>query len=243
MPEEYTVGFTIIPGKDTYNGWSNIIHFTATGENCCDPGDRVPGVWFFKNSYKLHVINGVHENNECPVPEPLKPNVESVFKMVHRGNRVDVFVNGELVCTEPSPTRVGFEKVSVYASMGKPANAVLKDFYFSRGVPREPEYNYLIRDEEPRPLVKGTLLGVVTVPYEYEVGFELTPTDETVDTWSNIIHFSATGNNCCNAGDRIPGVWFYANTRKLHVINGPHRNDLCPIADDLEAFKTSTIRI
>jgi len=28
-----------------------------------------------------------------------------------------------------------------------------------------------------------------------------------VEKWHNIFHFTATGNNCCSAGDRIPAVW------------------------------------
>ena len=38
--------------------------------------------------------------------------------------------------------------------------------------------------------------------------------------WASIFHFSATGNNCCSYGDRIPGVWFYPGTRRLHIRDG-----------------------
>jgi hypothetical protein len=30
-----------------------------------------------------------------------------------------------------------------------------------------------------------------------------------VATLGNIMHFSGTGGNCCNYGDRIPAVWFH----------------------------------
>ena len=32
------------------------------------------------------------------------------------------------------------------------------------------------------------------------------PEGEVVTSWSYIVHFSATGNNCCNYGDRVPAV-------------------------------------
>ena len=28
-----------------------------------------------------------------------------------------------------------------------------------------------------------------------------------VESWGSIAHFTATGNNCCTYGDRIPAIW------------------------------------
>ena len=27
------------------NGWANVLHFTASGKDCCSIGDRVPALW------------------------------------------------------------------------------------------------------------------------------------------------------------------------------------------------------
>ena len=35
--------------------------------------------------------------------------------------------------------------------------------------------------------------------------------------WNNIFHISNTGNNCCNAGDRIPALWVFPNDTSFHL--------------------------
>ena len=71
----------------------------------------------------------------------------------------------------------------------------------------------------PMRLVRGTELPPTDLPLDYTVGFTITP-KELVGEWANIIHVSATGNNCCNYGDRIPGIWFYGGTRRMHIRDG-----------------------
>jgi hypothetical protein len=34
------------------------------------------------------------------------------------------------------------------------------------------------------------------------------------------VHVTATGDNCCAHGDRIPGVWFHPGNRILHIRDG-----------------------
>ena len=49
------------------------------------------------------------------------------------------------------------------------------------------------------------LQAAVALPLDYEVSFELTPDAVKVEDWSSIVHFTATGENCCAYGDRVPG--------------------------------------
>jgi hypothetical protein len=50
---------------------------------------------------------------------------------------------------------------------------------------------------------------------------EHTPQGTTTNTaWANVLHLTATGNDCCNYGDRIPGIWFYPNTMRFHLTDG-----------------------
>ena len=37
----------------------------------------------------------------------------------------------------------------------------------------------------------------------------VSPGPTVVTDWSSIVHFSATGGNCCLYGDRVPAVYFY----------------------------------
>ena len=43
----FDIGFDIKVKKDlVLNEWYNLFHLTKTNENCCNDGDRIPGVWF-----------------------------------------------------------------------------------------------------------------------------------------------------------------------------------------------------
>jgi hypothetical protein len=72
-------------------------------------------------------------------------------------------------------------------------------------------------------LVKNTKVGEVQASKNYEVSFVLTP-HHTLSGWTNIFHFTQTGNNCCNQGDRIPAVWFFSDTTRLHVRSSQQSN-------------------
>ena len=52
---------------------------------------------------------------------------------------------------------------------------------------------FFIRTKEPMRLVKSLSHAEVDLPENFEVGFEITPQKTPVKSWSNIIHFSATG--------------------------------------------------
>jgi hypothetical protein len=69
-------------------------------------------------------------------------------------------------------------------------------------------------------LVKGVQLEDVNIPLDYEIGLAITPGPNIVVEWSSIVHFTATDTNCCDYGSRIPGVWFWPNSRKILVVDG-----------------------
>ena len=54
-----------------------------------------------------------------------------------------------------------------------------------------------IQSPVPIPLKKGKTHARVDLPENFEVGFEITPQKTPVKSWSNIIHFTATGKVLC----------------------------------------------
>ena len=55
---------------------------------------------------------------------------------------------------------------------------------------------FFIRTQKPTQLVKSLSHAEVDLPENFEVGFEITPRKTPVKSWTNIIHFTATGKVC-----------------------------------------------
>merc|ERR1711964_836919 len=93
-------------------------------------------------------------------------------------------------------------------------------------------------------LVQGTEFQPIDVPRDYEVAFTITPT-AAVGGWGNIIHITADGGNCCNYGQRIPGVWFYPGNLRLHIRDGStaNGNDGCDPEEELPVGEPTTVKI
>ena len=56
--------------------------------------------------------------------------------------------------------------------------------------------------------VRGQIIGTIDFAANFRLAFDLTPKG-IVNDWGCILHFTATGANCCENGDRQPGIWFH----------------------------------
>ena len=119
LPTDYTVQFTLTP-QSKQGGWRNIIHFT-TGGDCCGYGSRIPGIWFYSSSTRLLVVDGHtrngndyctggRHNNQLPLKK------KSVVKIALAKKQVNIYVNGQKVCTKNRHDRKIFRDVTVYGS-------------------------------------------------------------------------------------------------------------------------------
>ena len=52
---------------------------------------------------------------------------------------------------------------------------------------------FFIRTQTPTVLARSLSHAKVDLPQNFEVGFEITPQKTPVKSWTNIIHFTATG--------------------------------------------------
>ena len=67
-------------------------------------------------------------------------------------------------------------------------------------------------------LSQNNLIGTIPTLYkDYEITLEVNPT--TPSNGKNIIQLSSTGDDCCNLGDRIPGIWFHYDNEHLPYDN------------------------
>ena len=56
---EFSITVTKTPSSTS--GDASIFHFTGTGENCCNEGDRIPAMWINRDGY-FHIASSVNGN-------------------------------------------------------------------------------------------------------------------------------------------------------------------------------------
>ena len=131
LPLDYTISFDLNPNGEIVDPWSSIVHFSATGNNCCEYGDRVPAVWFYPGSRRLHIIDGQPSvgNDECVIEEELAQGVNVHIEIAVAAESVVVSIDGVQRCTEEKTDRQTFQNVHVYCSdpWYEPAGATISD--------------------------------------------------------------------------------------------------------------------
>lgn len=66
-------------------------------------------------------------------------------------------------------------------------------------------------------------IGTVYNNGDYVLSFKIHPTGRQ-GNWASVIRLTTTDNDCCNAGDRMPAIWFGPNNLWLHVRVGDFRD-------------------
>ena len=158
VPLDYQIDFDLVPGPTIIDDWSNIIHLTATGQNCCEYGDRVPGVWFRPGNRQLYIVdghggldhNGGTGNAECTIANDLEVGRQYKISIQMRQKVVEAFLadcgpagtvqcaqEPQLRCTEKREDRITFPHAQVFASdtFYTPADASIDNFYMKTLAP------------------------------------------------------------------------------------------------------------
>ena len=79
---------------------------------------------------------------------------------------------------------------------------------------------YYIREARPRPLTSSQALAVTAVPNDYAVSFDLTPNADVVDSWGSIVHFTASGADCCGCASAFY-LTYFADSMSLVFASAP----------------------
>ena len=134
VPPSYTVGFEITPDSSTVASWGSIVHFTTDSDS--GDGGRIPGVWFYPGSRRLHVRDGdVGDSNAgCDPAEELPAGQTTTVRIDMKPRSVEVWYNDELKCQASRAGRPSYEQVFVYAGdpWWEPANAQVNGLYMAR---------------------------------------------------------------------------------------------------------------
>ena len=113
---------------------------TATGENCCNYGDRIPGVWFYPGSHRLHIVHGHRDsgNDDCSPEEELPANRNTHVQIDILQKHVEVQSFDLLCCTILCWVRVGSAQPACILCCGSCAAARIQVFYNGRSRCTEP---------------------------------------------------------------------------------------------------------
>lgn len=62
----------------------------------------------------------------------------------------------------------------------------------------------------------------LTMPADFTLAFDIHPTGHE-QNWASIVHYTDSDNS-----NRVPGIWFWPGTTKLHVVVGPNNHHINP---------------
>lgn len=237
LPKWYTqwrITFDIKPLKKTA-GYSNIAHFTIDGD-CCKKGDRIPAISFLPNSFRLYItqINeqGTFQYKQTTDLPDYKFSSVRVEQTKNKGKfYFSVFINGRLAYWRINYYPAMYENVKVYKSnpWTDPANAIVNNF------------DYETFDE---PVLRKNVVAT-TIPVwrkQWMVDFTVKPYKRE-NVLTNIVHFT-TGGDCCEEGQRVPGVWFLPNSFRMLVVSSLSGNGYVTyISRPLPANQFTVVRI
>merc|ERR1711871_412669 len=96
----FKMQFSIKP-RNIRHGWQNILHFTANNRNYGSHGSRIPAIWFYGRSTRMHIRMGRphHTNDGCDPGKQLPLGKWTRVSVVLRGRTLSVDYDGKRVCT------------------------------------------------------------------------------------------------------------------------------------------------
>ena len=129
---DYILTMNITPRGIVWN-WGSIVHFTGTGRDCCSLGDRMPAIWFWPQSLRLHIRIGDATDGNWGVDTNISCTLNQVntFSLECRGRTVTMRLNNETqVLTQPSTRPSGLATVYAADPWYSAANASISNFSY-----------------------------------------------------------------------------------------------------------------
>ena len=136
--KSWLLSFEIKPIGIEY-GWNNIAHFSSLPvDDCCNYGSRMPAVWFFSGTTRIHVrfsankVVGVYNHNEN-----LTQNVFTHIQLMQAPNDhgkyvLSVQIGGVKVYEIENKDARSWNNVDAYVSspLFRPAKAYVRNFVY-----------------------------------------------------------------------------------------------------------------
>lgn len=224
--------------RDVIHWWRNIFHVTNSGNNCCSPGDRIPAMWIWPGSTRLHICHDTTaKSNENFNPEGLQLGKNTFVALIWSDKKLTVYLNdepkgtydyeGELI--EAEATAKLFLSSPWYPTSG----ILVKNIQFwnktlsyedlqkiKKATIFEPSWEYGPSKTQWARLSRGHgisygQLGITTSKAKSFTFWLYISSIES--TWRNIFHVSNHKRDWGSMGDRIPSVWVWPGSTNLHI--------------------------
>merc|ERR1711871_89065 len=133
----FKMQFSIKP-HSRRGGWQNILHFTANNQNYGSHGSRIPAIWFYGSSTRMHIRMGRphHTNDGCDPGKQLPLGKWTRVSVVLRGRTLSVDYDGKRVCTTNNYYHRDNGRSRVRLYMADPwyteADASIRDFTYGK---------------------------------------------------------------------------------------------------------------
>lgn len=215
--------------------WGSIFRFTADPEkgNCCQVGQRLPGLWTQHGSNdKLHLATNMDGNGNVVFVNEMgnfQPGMWYSFVISQRKEENDYYYSVDINGVRKVHIKISllelFENVRVFAcdQHNDVADAEIRNFEA-----------YSFSEPDNQTIGSQSLVGGQSVPVrrnqlltvlkewgpEYEIKLDL-KINSWIGKWGSILRFTAdpAEGNCCQVGQRIPGLWTQqGSSDTLHLV-------------------------
>lgn len=227
MTQDFILSMDITP-NGTVGSYASIIHFT-TGPDCCDLGQRAPGLWFAPGTIDTFALHIGHSNDggwACrPSGMPFAVGKTSNLKIECRGQNITVTVDDKVYKYTHDGYRYSGKIKTIYGSdpWYPPANCSVENVCLQT-LGNSIETFSCATSLLPRsytPTQGDATVKNLTMAQDYKLEFDITPSAIVTDTrsggWGSIIHFTANNADWGMLGSRTPAIWFVPGSLNLHV--------------------------
>lgn len=133
-PKYFTLTYKLYPNAIQSN-WASILRYTGTNNNCCNWPDRWLLMKFRPGEYRMHFVAGQTNNgNQHMDKSGVQGNMWNDIKVEAIGDKINLWINGELTGSLSNKNRASVPEVRVYAGdiFHDAANAKISDLTFTR---------------------------------------------------------------------------------------------------------------
>ncbi|XP_066926984.1 uncharacterized protein [Clytia hemisphaerica] len=217
--------------------FSNIL--SATFNNRTRKSPQAPSIYVRKNSTDIMLFNSLNNkhmylvNKSLPLNEYVNIKIRQA-KMFDGTYHYMVLVDGQKIFSAINSNPVSFENVTYYASKPRvtQANAMIRNFKIHSPIPD----TYFKAH-------KGQLVRFIRrLQPSYKFTFTINPLGYIAGE-SNILRVTNTEQDCCNHGDRIPGLFFAPNSTNLLIRNAINGNGNQLVNKTIPLYHTTYVTI